>query len=246
MALVVVPACAQVLGGPSIGETWNGWEILFFATSWVGLFLPFAAFAGGLRCSGGLRGWRLGLAASVLSMSSFLLLGNATPYFLFRAEAEVGVDVSQRYPEGPVTINGLKRLRSRALESPPDQYSFSVGRLLEVPPNWLNYRIHTVLVLSLFAILAAFLGAVTAGLTTGLSPPASRNARWAIGLASSVLFFGAEAFGGAWVRADLQNSGILGAWGALALPILELAILNFLLIRSRRGSTDFPFRASDD
>jgi len=144
--------------------------------------------------------------------------------------AGVGVDVSQRYPTGPTTLGGLRELRTRVLENPPEEFSLSAERLLDAPPNWISFQIHTLFALSLFAILAALLGALTAGLTTGLSPPARKNARWASGLASGVLFFIGESLGGEWVRADALHSGVLGAWGAMVIPVLELAFLYLLLL----------------
>jgi hypothetical protein len=116
-------------------------------------------------------------------------------------------------------------VRAQVEANPPSEFSYSVDRPFESSPGWLTYRIHSLAVFSLFAILAALLGRQAGFLTSGLSPPARRNARWAIGLFTAVAFFLAEAVGGEWVRLDPVHSGILGAWLPLALPLAELAIL---------------------
>ena len=54
--------------------------------------------------------------------------------------------------------------------------------------------------MALFAILAGLLGQLVGFLTGSLSPPARRNARWALGLLTAILFFLAQAVGGEWVR----------------------------------------------
>ena len=238
--LLIVPACAQILGGSPLGEKWTLWEGVYLFTSWVGLFLPFAAFAGGIVGSARLSPLRLAASGLAVSFVSFLLLGFASPYSEYKTVEQAGLDTAMRFPTGPATIGGLRELRVEVLEYPAEEFRYSAEHPLDSPPNWIDFRIHTSFVFSLFAILAVFLGAITAGLTSGLSPPARRNVRWAIGLASGVLFFVVEALGGEWARADPLNSGLFAAWGPLLLPALEFGALYLLLLkRSRTDPTLF-------
>ena len=122
-------------------------------------------------------------------------------------------------------------------------YSFRIGRPLTHPPNWLTYLLHSVVVITCFTILAALLGHRGGTLTTGLSPPNRRNARWALGLASSIAFFLAEAAGGDWVRANPSNSGVVGAWVPLVVPLAVLGLLEVLL-RIRNPKRDTSVRST--
>ncbi len=92
-----------------------------------------------------------------VSILAFLLVGYASPYFEYKAHAEKGVDVALLYPLGPETMGNLSDLRAAIEADPPEEFSFSLGRPLESPPNWLLYRIHTSIALSLLAVLSAFL-----------------------------------------------------------------------------------------
>ena len=238
--LLIVPACAQSLGGSPLGEKWILWEGVYLFTSWVGFFLPFAAFAGGIVGSARLSPVRLAASGLAVSFVSFLLLGFVSPYSEYKSVEQAGLDTAMRFPTGPATIGGLRKLRVEVLEYPAEEFRYSAEHPLDSPPNWIDFRIHMSFVFSLFAILAVFLGAITAGLTSGLSPPARRNVRWAIGLASGVLFFVVEALGGEWARADPLNSGLFAAWGPLLLPALEFGALYLLLLkRSRTDPTLF-------
>jgi hypothetical protein len=118
---------------------------------------------------------------------------------------------------------------------PPDSFSFQVDRPLQRPPNWLTYLIHGPAAIAAFAVLSALIGWLTAGLTTGLSPPIRFSARWAIGLASALSFLLVEFAAGDWVRADPSHSGLLAAWGPLVLPLLILVVLRFLARRPGPG-----------
>ena len=242
VVLMAVPGFVQILTHPLDGDRVS-LEWLYLISSWVGLFLPFAAFAGGIAGQRLQTARGLGVSAGLVSVLSLFLLGFASPQLHYQADTMMGLDVGQLYPMGPVTLGGLSDLRDRIEENPPDEFSFGVDRPLASPPNWLTYRIHTPLVLSVFAILAAFLGALTASLTSGLSPPARKNARWATGLLSGVLFFFAETMGGEWVRGSPLNSGAVGAWGPLLLPAIQLWL--FALLRSRRRSTVSERNSSD-
>ena len=237
LLLLAVPLAAAVSGGGPEEGARTGWEICYFIAAWSGLALPFAAFAGG--CAVPLAGRSVGLALSGLTISllSLSVLGFLAPHLEYKEKEENGQDVDLRFPTGPATIAGLWELRVQVVENPPEDFSLSIENPLQHPPNWIAYLIHTPIVLSLFAVLNAFLGALAASLTTGLSPPARRNVRWAIGLLFGTLFFVAEVLGGDWVRADPARSGALGAWAPLSIPVLALVVLYFLFVRFGEGAT---------
>ena len=231
-----------VLGGPS----WSGWEIAYLLPGWVGLFLPFTAFAGGSAAHSRLHPRSMASRALLLSVISYGLLAYGSPLADHRARASQGADLVAELPFGPLTPSTLLRLRGIAEADPAATYSFRVGRPYERPPNWLTYLLHSRVAVSLFALLAALIGQRAGFLTGGLSPPARRNARWALGLAIGIAFFGAEAAGGDWVRSDPSRPGIVGAWLPLLLPMVVLAFL-YIFTRVRGiNCTVHPSQASND
>jgi hypothetical protein len=246
VVLLLCPATLQLLSGPAFAPSWSLQQVVFLAVGWIGLCLPFSAFAGGLGSFGRSGYLRLGISALLVSVVSLVLLGFLSPVLEVQVVRSVGGDIERRFPMGPETIPTLLDLREEVRRNPPDRYSFRVGEPTRSPPNWLTYRAHCLIAMSFFGFLAALLGVSVAGFTSGLSPPARRNARWAMGLVSGVPFFLAEVEAGKWVRADLNNSGLLGAWGPLLLPLVELALLYLLLQWRRRRSTLSQPSSSDD
>jgi hypothetical protein len=239
--LVLVPVCYQLLIGPPLESSWTAWQTAYLLLTWAGLFLPYAGFAGGLRAFGDLPARSVPLRGCVLAVLAFGLLAYGSPLAKYQADEARGADMAARYPFGPNTPGGLQARRSAADSIPPGDIPFSVERPLEAPPNWLTYLIHSLFAVSCLAILFALLGWQAGSLTSGLSPPARRNARWALGLASGILFFAAQAAGGEWVRMDSSNSGMLGAWLPLLVPVFELAFLMYL---ARRRGGDLHISAS--
>lgn len=237
--LLSVPTFVQVLGGAPFGGSWTVWKAGFIFAAWLGVLLPFAAFAGGLGAGRRPDLSALFLSAAGVAAISFILLGFIAPRLEYEVEREMGLDLASRYPTGPTTIGGLARLRGHVIFEPPASVSFSPERPFQIPANWYTYLIHSSIVLALFAILNAFIGALAAFLTSGLSPPGRRNARWAIGLASGAAFFMMESIGGDWVRASPTNSGVFGAWAPVLLPIFELVLLLLLLFRAKGRTTLF-------
>jgi hypothetical protein len=138
-------------------------------------------------------------------------------------------------PLGPRTPGTLLRIRAAVEADPPPSFGFRTDRPLELPPNWLTYLIHSVVALSLFSVLAAFLGYMAGFLTTGLSPPARRKARWALGLATGAAFFFALMAAGSWVRQSHENSGIAASYLPLLIPALALILLYYLARTRTRG-----------
>ncbi|MBT8396750.1 MAG: hypothetical protein KJN92_07280 [Gemmatimonadetes bacterium] len=207
------------------GRSWDGWEIAYLLPGWVGLFLPFAAFAGGVAAYSITSPPALVCRALLLVLISYGLLAYLSPLADHRARASEGADLVAEFPLGPLTPSTLVQVRDLSEADPPDRYSFRVGQPFERPPNWLTYLLHGPVVVALFALLAALLGQRAGFLTSGLSPPTRWNARWALGLATGIAFFLAGAAGGGWVRANPSRSGVLGAWLPLLLPLGELALL---------------------
>jgi hypothetical protein len=218
----------QVSAGLLVGGFGRPGHLVYQLPGWIGLFLPYAALAGGMAAHALLspKGV-LGRATAVAAMS-YLLLAWASPTAIHHANASAGVDVATQYAFGPDTPGALRAQRAAVEADPPEEFSLRIDRPLEQPPNWLTYRIHTPLVMAGFALLAALLGYGLAGLTTGLSPPRRRIARLGLGLAAALAFFLALAAGGQWVRADPANAGVLGAWLPLLVPLAGLAVLEGL------------------
>ena len=156
-----------------------------------------------------------------------------------------GADLQSVHPFGPDTPGALVAQRRAIVANPPERFSFRVSEPLTHPPNWLTYGLHSPIVLSVFAIFAAFLGRKGRTLTTGLSPPNRKNSRWALGLVVSLAFFLAVAAGAEWVRKNPSNSGVLGAWLPLIVPLAGLCVLE-LLIRRRAGPLSAPARSNDE
>jgi hypothetical protein len=247
LGLLVGLAFSHLLltGGPG-GRSWSGWEIAYLLPGWVGLFLPFTAFAGGSTAHSALHPRSMAGRALLLSVISYGFLAYGSPLADYRARASQGADMVAEFPLGPLTPSTLLRLRGIAEAEPAASHSFRVGRPFEYPPNWLTYLLHSRAAVALFAILAVLLGQRAGFLTSGLSPPARRNACWALGLATGIAFFVAEAAGGGWVRSDPSKSGIVGAWLPLLLPLAELAFLYSVTRFRGIDCTVRPSQASND
>ena len=231
---LLIPTILGYLGSGLFEEgPWNPGRVWVPLPAWIGTFLPFAAFAGGVAVHGVLSAGGVLKRGLVIAILSYGLLAYASPVAQYLDRRNVGGGVSAVYPFGPNTPHGRIANRSAVEASPPEEYSFRVEDPLSTPPNWLTYLLHSTVVFAVFSVLSALLGQLAARLTTGLSPPKRRNARWALGLASGSAFFAAEAAGGEWARADPSNSGLFGAWLPLVVPFLGLGVL-LLLVRWRR------------
>jgi len=235
VGLVFLGLLFRVTSTPSFGGGWSAWEILVLLPAWIGVLLPAAAFAGGLAGYGAIAPRAMVLRGAVVAVATYLVLAYAHPIADYRWDASVGRDVSVEQPFGPLTPGALAAMRDSVRASPPAPVSFQSGVPFQRPANWWTLRIHETLAVGAFAFLAVLLGYQVARLTGGLSPPKRRNARWAIGVLSMVLFFVAESRSGVWIRSSPENSGVLGGWAPVAVPVIELLLLTAIARRK------FPF-----
>ncbi len=235
LGLLLLNSAHQVAAGFLRGWIWKPSEVLFQLPGWIGLYLPFATFAGGVTAQRELSEISVMKHGVLVALLSYCFLAFGSPNALYWDHSSSGADVSVEFPFGPRTPHGLLAQRAAIESDPPETYSFRAERPLERPPNWLTYLLHSTIVIAAFSIVAGLLGHRSGKLTTGLSPPNRRNARWALGLAISIAFFLAEAAGGDWVRADPSNGGAWGAWLPLVVPMMALGFLEVLL-RSRANN----------
>ena len=154
----------------------------------------------------------------------------ARPFVEHAASAAAGSSNQVQRPFGPTTPSALWEQREYVLANPPGDYSLSIDRPLEQPLNWLALLILLPVVLSGYAMLNTVLGLAAGAVTSGLSPPARRNARWAIGLFGGIAFFVALAVADSAVQASTETSAFVGVL-PLLVPVSELALLVFLIRR---------------
>ncbi len=235
--LLALTVLYRVLTGAALDRTGAAWQIVHLLANGTGLLLPFAAFAGGVATHAVLRARGVALRAGLLVLASWALMAFLSPLAQYRSWVSAGMDGAARFPMGVETPFALAALRSSVVSHPPAEYSFSVERPFQAPPNWLTYLIHSPAAIACFALLAALLGWACARLTLHLPPPPRENALWALGVASSVAFMAAVTAAGEWVRLHPSNPAVLAAWGPLLVPLVELGLLAAVLRRwGRLGS----------
>jgi hypothetical protein len=231
---------AWLFSSRALQAPWNAWEWGQLLCGWVGLFLPFAAFAGGLAVPSSTPNWAVTTRSLLVALISFICLAYGEPLARYQHLSERGADISQQFPLGPLTPGTLRSLKAAVEASPPETYRLSTDSPFEWPPNWVEHLLHGLFVLPLFSVVSALLGRQVRFLTMGLSPPARRNARWALGVLSGVAFFIPMVLWDAWVGNDPSRSGILGAWGPLSVPMLELGLLLWLSRHRASGRENLP------
>jgi hypothetical protein len=220
------------------GGGWSGWGAISLLAAWFGLFLPFTVIAGGMAAPRSIPNRSLALRALLIAVVAFGLGAYVEP-FADHQDAKVwGVDIALQYPLGPLTPEVFLAQRELIRASPPDTFDFRIDQPFQKPPNWLTYLFHSLFVVPIFALFAAFLGREIQSLTSGLSPPSRRNTRWALGLFSGIAFFIALVSFGEWVRLDPSRPGVAGAWGPLLVPLLELGLFYTIgsILNTRRAS----------
>lgn len=233
-ASVLLAALYQLLaGGFGPGAYGRLLHAVMVLASDIGFLLPFTVFAGGVAVSRRSSGRGLLVRAASLAVLSYLLMAYAVPLLEYRIVRARGLEVTRLFPFGPETPAAFLDLRSWVEANPPTRYSLSTDEPLSAQPNWTTFLLHSPVVIASFALFAALLGWISAALTSGLSPPARANARWALGLGSGLAFFLPMAAAGEWVRSDPANSALLGAWGPLLVPMAEIVL--FLVIARSLG-----------
>ncbi len=236
IGLVALALAAWLASPEGRNGAWTFWGGAYLVLGWIGLFLPFATYSGGLAAPSPTPTRSVTLRALSIAALYFVVAAFGKPVAEYRQRVETGGDITVQFPLGPETPATILSLAEAVRASPPERFSFSTDRPLARPPNWLMFSFHSFFALAAFCILSAFLGQLVAFLTNGLSPPARTNTRWAVGLITAFLVLAASTLGNAWVRQDFSNSGYVGAWAPLVIPLVELGLLMWLA-RHRGGRT---------
>ena len=117
LGMLVVGLAYFLLTSPLRGP----WRVMEVVVKWAGLFVPFAAFAGGLWVH------RMAGPASVLARAlllailSYGLLAYGGPLVTYQGDLAAGLDVETRFPFGPEVPGALRDLRARVETTPPRQ-----------------------------------------------------------------------------------------------------------------------------
>lgn len=207
----------------------------------VGLFLPFLLFAGGsalVRVVGFSRrvarvAIAIGIAGAILA---YLCSAVFKPTLVYRSLTQQVANVEEVQPFGPYTPVGLVRNLRFVEQNPPLEFSLSTDQLQRRPPNVLVWELHRPIAMAVFGIINLFLGMLTAEATIGMRRPRQWNTRLAIGVVGAIAFHLLMETGSpiqAFLRGDPMGSGILSAWGPLALPVTEALLLGYLVWRRR-------------
>jgi len=198
--------------------------------SHFGVLLPFTGIAAGLRAAATDRRTVL-VAALTVGVGSYLITAWATP--VLEHVAVQGAATPIERPFGVPTPIGLLRQRAYVLQNPPEEYSLSVERPREIPPNWLLFCVWAPAAMACFGFLNVLLGKALAPATYHLNGRLRTAARWSFGLAVGWSFFVLISMAGAWVRGDPQRPGFLAAMLPLLLPGVLL-----LWLRTRGRSAE--------
>ena len=207
----------------------------------VGLLLPFLLFAGGsalVRVFGFSRrlvriAVGVGIAAALVG---YLCSAVFKPTLVHRSLTQRIANVEEIQPFGPYTPTGLVRNLRFVEQHPPTEFSLSTDQLRRRPPNVLVWELHRPIAMAVFGIINLFLGMLAAEATIGMRRPRQWNTRLAIGVVGAIAFFSLMEIGSpiqSFLRGDPMGSGILSAWGPLALPVTEALLLGYLVWRRR-------------
>lgn len=238
IGLTAVAVTSAYLTSAGLQSYRTPWGLIDTVAGSLWLVFPFVAFVAGSAASRHPSRGRAAAHASAVIVAgatvAYLCGALLAPAAEYRRLASVGIDVSVRFPFGPNTPEAFARRRAAIVRSPPERYTFSMDRPLELPPNWVSYQIHAPLAITVFALPNALLGLLIGWLTTGLSPPGRRQARWASGLLSAIAFLVAAQVGTQWVRAAPEHSAVTAAWAPLAVPLSLCVALSVVLWRRGR------------
>lgn len=234
LILVTFTAANQFITGLGEGSTWEVVDLFHQFPGWVGVLLPFAAFAGGLTASAEVTPPRVAGYALPVAALAYLLTAYVVPIVRYEVDRDQPTELALESRIGPEIPSAMRELKNRNEANPPPEFSFSTDEPYNRAPRWITHQIQGKMVMALFALFAALIGQQVGVLTGGHSPPTRRNARWALGLLTATLFFAAQAAGGNWLRADLTRSVSLGTWGCLIVPTMELLVVYRLALRRQR------------
>ena len=208
----------------------------------ISLVLPFALFASGVALLRVLRSSRRFARAVLffgitLGTLSYVLAGWVEPTLQHRYLVGTGPANAVRTQFGPETPAGLLQHLRFIEENSPVEYSLDVDTADQRPPNVLRWVLHRPAALAVFGLVNVLLGVLAAILTANLRRPSRRSARVAIGVFGGILFFVCMGIASPiepFLRDGTLRSGVLSAWGPLALPLTEALLLCYLIRRKRR------------
>lgn len=205
----------------------------------LGLFLPCLLFAGGSALLRVLRLSRrlarvaigIGILSAIVSYASSALVA---PVLAHRALADADIMETRSFsPRTPAAI--LQNLRF-VHDNPPAEYSLSVNAADRRPPSVLEWQLHRPAAIAVFGVINLLLGILAAAATTMMNRPGQWNSRLVIGVIGAIAFYGLQEMGSpvqSFLRGDPMGSGVLAAWGPLALPVAEALLLGYLVWKQR-------------
>ena len=207
----------------------------------IGLFLPFLLFAGGsalVRVVGiSRRAVRIAIAIGIVAgVLAYLCSAVFRPALVHRSLTQQIANVEEVQPFGPFTPSGLVRNLRFVEQNPPREFSLSTDQLQRRPPNVLAWELHSPIAMAVFGIINLFLGMLVAEATIGMRRPRQWNTRLAIGVVGAIAFYSLMEMGSpiqSFLRGDPMKSGVLAAWGPLALPVAQALVLGYVVWRRR-------------
>ncbi len=227
----------NLVDSPTVNSLDQPTRLLSIAVSGLGLFLPFCAFASGVAAYAAKTRAVVTLGAALtIALVSFVCLAYLGPLADYRHERLLGFDMEARSPFGPDTPAGLLQRLRYARANPPANPSLSVEAGLDLPAQWIERMLHTQFSWPLLAIVSALLGYLVASVTSGLSPPGRRHARWAFGVLSGLTYMvpavvlTRNAIG--YALDSVIVSGVRTAWLPHLLPTLIAGALWFVVRRA--------------
>lgn len=244
----MLPWCALFLGFKALLLfQWPSGEHLAAASWWVwsvandlGFILPFLLFAGGVKLAR-VMGYSRRLPPTALGLGlalgavSYGLAAWGAPELETRYWDTLGPEAAELRAGGAETPpNLLQNLRS-VEANPPEEYSLRVGDRSRTPPNVLRWHLHLPVAMAVFGLINILAGVLAAQFTENFRRGARRNVVLALGVLGGLAYFGAVLIAGPiepFLRDGTMQSGILGAWIPLAVPLL-LSTGLFGIVRQR-------------
>ncbi len=209
----------------------------------IGLFLPFLLFAGGsalVRVVGfSRRAVRIAVAIGIVAgVLAYLCSAVFRPTLVHRSLSQTQqiANVEEVQPFGPYTPAGLVRNLRFVEQNPPPEFSLSTDQSRRRPPTVLLWELHRPIAMAVFGIINLFLGMLAAEATIGMRRPRQWNTQLAIGVLGAIAFYSLMEMGSpiqSFLRGNPMKSGILAAWGPLALPVTLALFLGYLIWRRR-------------